>query len=438
MISKIESLVAIGLPILLYLMVFTDNIIFFYLSVMIGLLFLTKPVVLLPWYFVSSLSTSYFSLSNGMSAGRFTFVVILVSLFIQVINNQRKFTSPYILIVTILLIYSFLSAITSVTGSIEPFVLMTMNILFFLLLQYDDSIDMNKFYRYLSIAFFICLISIAFFILQHGQDLLLKRFHDEEEAMNSNRIAMMCNQTGTFLFAVFLLSKGFITKVLSILGFIAAILEIIILGTRSALIALILTSIIGIYLYQKANNNVSKKTIRLIFVSLIFIGGFIIYYLSMIDSPLMERFSVEAIVESKGTNRLNLIEIIMTKIFPDYPLFGVGIGSENIYEAGKPFGLERPGHNIIIDPLSQLGIVGFSLFLFLIIPLFVKSLKATLDSKIKYLITPAFLLFLTSVINGVGEIVFYERFFWNDMALCAYCLVLYRRSKVWGCIKHWH
>lgn len=427
----IESLVAVGLPVLLYMMVYTDNVIFFYMALAVGFMFILKPIVLLPFYFVASLSTSYFSLSSGMSAGRFAFVLILLSLFLQFLKNKDKVgANPNFLFVIVLIIFLFFSAITSVTGSLDPFVQMTMNLLFLFFLYYYVDLDLDRFYRFLSIAYFVCLISIAFYIMKNGQELFIQRFHDEEEAMNTNRLAMMCNQAGGLMFAMFLLSKKVKIKIISIVGYIIAILEIVILGSRSPLIALLLSSIIGFYLYQHVNKTIQRKNVYVLFFFLVFVFGVLVYYLSSIDSPLMERFTAESIVESKGTNRLNLIGIIMTKIFPNHPLLGVGVGSENIYEAGKVYGLERPAHNIIIDPLSQMGIIGFCLFLLFIAPIIVRSFKVALNNRsLCLVILPSLLLFVTTTINGIGEIIFYEKFFWNNLALCAFCLIQFRQEK---------
>lgn len=427
----VESLVAVGLPMLLYMMVYTDNVIYFYLALAVGFMFVLKPIVILPFYFVASLSTSYFSLSSGMSAGRFAFVLVIISLLIQFVKNKDKVgTNPNSLFIIVLIVFLFFSAITSVTGSLDPFVQMTMNLLFLFFLYYCVDLDLDRFYRFLSIAYFVCLISIAFYIMKNGQELFIQRFHDEEEAMNTNRLAMMCNQAGGLMFAIFLLAKKVGTKIVTIVGYIIAILEIIILGSRSPLIALLLTSIIGFFIYQHVNKTIKRKNVYLLFSFLVFVFGVLVYYLSSIDSPLMERFTAESIVESKGTNRLNLIEIIMTKIFPNYPLFGVGVGSKNILEAGKLYGLERPAHNIIIDPLSQMGMIGFSLFLLFIVPIIIRSFKVALnDRSLCFVILPSLLLFVTTAINGIGEVVFYEKFFWNNLALCAFCLVLFKRNN---------
>lgn len=419
---RLEDFTAIGLPILLFLMVYTGSHVFFYLVLLIGLLFINKPAVILPVYFVSSLNTTYFSLSSGMSAGRFIFILAFLSLIIKLLKNKNRVSNPTTPLAVVLIIYTFFSALLSITGNLEPFVLMLMNLLIFILLPYCIGFDLNKFYHYLSISYFACLISIAFYILQNGQELFVERFHDEEEVMNSNNLAMMCNQVGTLLFAMFLITKNIWSRAVSLLGFVIALMEIVILGTRSAFIALILSLVIGFVLYRREYSSNNKKSVRLIFLSLVILGGIVIYYLTSLDTPLMERFTAESVVESKGTNRLNLIDIIMSKIFPEHPLFGVGIGGRNILEAGKPFGLERPAHNIIIDPLSQLGIVGFLLYMCLLIPLFLKSFTITKKSAYPIVILPALLLCITSVINGIGEVVFYEKFFWNNLALCAFCI----------------
>ena len=63
----------ISLLIVLSLMMMTNthNIIFFYITICGCLIFANKPKVVIPAYFVASLSTSYFALGPGLSAGRF-------------------------------------------------------------------------------------------------------------------------------------------------------------------------------------------------------------------------------------------------------------------------------------------------------------------------------------------------------------------------------
>jgi len=159
-----------------------------------------------------------------------------------------------------------------------------------------------------------------------------------------------------------------------------------------------------------------KKQPRKFIIPLILLlvtGYFFINQIQQLDIPFIERFTIENVKESGGTHRLDTWEKLVPVTLENSAWFGYGLGGENSYALAYRNGLSHAAHNFLIDMLIQTGIVGVILFFSFFI-LLGKKLKNLL--KISVIILPVIIL-LTALFNGIGEVVYLEKLFWNGIAL---------------------
>ena len=144
--------------------------------------------------------------------------------------------------------------------------------------------------------------------------------------------------------------------------------------------------------------------------------GFGVFWISWDAFDLVE-ISSFGVVDSGGSDRMPAIKVMWKEVFPQYPILGVGLGGANFNAVARQYGIDHPCHNIFFDSLCQLGIIGFLIFLYIVIHYFkttYRCIKRT-NNELCFL---GFFLLLTATINGIGETVYIEKIYWNAIALC--------------------
>jgi len=414
---KSDTFIALLMPCLLMAMTQTHNSVFLYAIIAICALHITKPIIIFPVYFISSLSTAYFAIADGVSAGRYLSLIMIVSLAINLLikgsNNKGNNLIP---IWFLFALYCFLSSALSVTGSFVPFILLFQGLLVLLLLPNIKGVCIEYF---CSLLFFSCIIALIGIWIQFasvGFDrLLYERYRGAEGNTNSNRIAMMVMQLALVIISPFIANEqNKIIRWLSVIGFVLAIIIILLTGSRASLLAC-LGAFVIIFL-KISSQNIKKYIIP--FIVIISIAFFIIQQFNQVDSQVIERFSFQSLISTGGSDRLPAIQIFISKIFPQYPLFGVGLGGENFNVVAYPYGIDHPCHNIFFDSLAQIGLFGIIIFICLFFSIFNKSWHYLSSVSYQFPLIIALLLVIGAVINGLGETVYVEKWFWNALSLC--------------------
>ncbi|MBQ5474077.1 MAG: O-antigen ligase family protein [Lachnospiraceae bacterium] len=225
--------------------------------------------------------------------------------------------------------------------------------------------------------------------------------------VNSNDIAIMCEQLGSISIGSFMVFKKKSMRGVMVLASVISTIILLLSGSRAALLGLLAAIVFVIFAGSKEGIKNNIFAILVIFI----IGILFIHMLSDIDSPILDRYDANDVIDTEGSGRLPYMKAIITQIIPYYPLFGVGMGGQNI----MAMGIQKQCHNIVVDPISQIGFIGYILFLAFIIPHIARSYKSLKISSVA--IIPLTMTF-AAIVNGIGEVVFYEKFFWNDIALC--------------------
>lgn len=190
-------------------------------------------------------------------------------------------------------------------------------------------------------------------------------------------------------------------------------------GSRGALIAC-LSSLLFIGLINKIVYKKSAKTV----VSIFFGGLMVLALFSVVIARnpfLAERFTYDNLMESGGGSRLLAIQTLFKNVIPNHLWFGVGLGSANESAAILQFITYRSGStNMYVALIAELGIIGAALFYIYFIRITMESIK-TLHSLPNYYIVIFTCMVLTTCVHGISEVIFYERYFWNNyiMLICS-------------------
>lgn len=413
---KSDSLIALLMPLLLVFMILSHSMYYLYAILALCIVKITKPEVLFPVYFISSLSTAFFAISEGLSAGRFISLLMIISLIINNFRIKRPvIRNNYDHHLLLFILFCFFSSLFSITGSFVTFFMIVQGLLVLFLLPKQIELDSKYMISVLYFGVGISLVGVWLqFTAQGFEQLLLSRYQGEDGQTNSNRIAMMVMQMSAVCVTPFIVNDNRLIKWCSLVLFSMGLVVIVLTGSRASLIASLLSFLAVFYVVSR------KKLSRYIFPILIVIVGGILAFrqFSSIDSVVLDRFTVENLESDGGSERLPAIEVMLKEIFPHYPFFGVGLGGANFVTLARPFGIGHPCHNIIFDSLVQLGCVGFVIFISLVFKLLKSSWHALSSCNNSLYFVLPFILSIGAIVNGIGETIYVEKWFWNALALC--------------------
>lgn len=177
-------------------------------------------------------------------------------------------------------------------------------------------------------------------------------------------------------------------------------------GSRQAFIGIFIAILLIATFYTLHTVRNKKISIKILFLGASLL--FILYYLIVryvVDSLLWNRFMLLFESDKGGSVNARLMMIEKAKqMFYEAPLLGKGMGG---FKEVTNSNLTYP-HNIIYEILSEYGLIGILLFLFIIIYILFKSIKTIVISdtknssfQIMYLLLSLFILsFYFSLISG--------------------------------------
>lgn len=402
---------------------YTQSTILNILFIVFLLIPIKNPVLLLPVLFAAAVTSRLFlsSFDSQMSLSRIVVTIFILYSILNFILKKQARTNKRILIWLLLtLSIVILSTLQSETLDFIPLFSFALNLImfYFMSLYILDEQEKKRLNNYMIIsAIFIGLAVLYMTFKSNGMVLINQRLSIKE--VNSNRLAMAIAQVIMILvFAI----VTFIKKMKKLFLFFLATLvsglffSMLLTGSRTAFLAVLLSSISIILLTLNGKNK--RKLVLGIFI-LIFISLSIYKFTNGYDfQGVFRRFTLENIEESRGTHRINNSVLIIKYVIPHNFYWGVGIGADNVKVA---LGSHNPlfknaAHNIIIDPLSQIGIFGFLALWYMIIFVLKKSNRTFKDGN--YLIGLPLSLLLVSLFNGIGETMYTTRFIWFAMGLC--------------------
>lgn len=236
---------------------------------------------------------------------------------------------------------------------------------------------------------------------------------------NANNFAMMVVQLTVITVTFFLIPQNKNVPLLALLPTVGIGIYLLLLsGSRTGLLACVLT--IGFLLLiigQMQGKGVSYFVVLLCAMAVALV---IMSIITSGDNYLAQRFSIEDIKQYGGSGRLTSIKIALNHVIPEHFLFGVGPSTLSEIEAYQAYVLGAAScHNILISMLTQIGILGTIPHFYLIFRVLIKCYSSM---KKEPVFAVPFALIFASLINGIGEIVYLERFFWCVMSIAVIML----------------
>lgn len=388
----------------------------FYLSAILAFilfLFILVPEYLIPIYYLTSLS-GIFIAAPGLGMGRYLGFVLILGIIVRKFKNNEKIRVPYIIILTLILLSSIYSTFMQNAQYSTGFYAMVLNIIMIILFSnfYLTNFDIQQILKSIAFSFSLATLvfSLVIFFRLNNYGLGMQRMTILEN-LNPNAMAIMCAQMGIYLFAssLVLKNKKRIMITLSVLNIIMVILT----GSRSSLFALFLGIMVTYIIFLKVNRVNISKIFKVFIFSLTSIMLF--NYILSLNPYLASRMSLESIIETQGAGRGLVIEKLLYEVIPKNLWFGIGLGTENeVVHLSQFFYNPYPSHNFFISMLAQVGLIGLILYGIFLIKILLLGLKnARLDNT---LLIPIAMI-LTGFLNGIGETIFIERWFWNSFAL---------------------
>lgn len=387
---------------------------------------LKNPVLLLPVLFASNITSCFllFSSTAHISLSRIVTIIFIVYSINYFLIKGRFFIAEKKIILWLLLYLSliFVSTLLSETTSLTPFYTLSLNVVmfYFLTLYVLTEKEKRRLFYYFIISSVVIGLFVIYIAYKDSAFIFINQRFSMESEVNSNRVAMSLAQLiAILLFVVIILIQK--RKVFLILGtlilFLALTFIMLLTGSRTAFIAIILSLISILFLFY--NHRKIKKTIYgLFFFSILFYGIYMLIINKYGDQGVFQRFSIENMEQSRGTHRIDNSILIMKYVIPNNIFWGVGIGAYNIKAALSthyhPYA--NAAHNIIIDPLSQTGLFGFLALWYIIIFVLKKTVRRFRNGY--FLIGLPLSLLFVSLYNGIGETMYTTRFLWFAMGLC--------------------
>ena len=316
---------------------------------------------------------------------------MLIILFFYVFLIKKKFEFKRIFLILFPIIYLFFSSFIS-QGKYISFrytIFFTVFILLALILSKFDNwhntfINSIMFISYIFVivtifAYFFndIYIKIFFNLFSNESKIVMKRF------MRNGAQVGLTNQTANngFLISIGLSlllakigkQKGKIFFYLSILLYILALLMTL---KRSFIIANIIAFLFVYYIEYKFSGKKIKKMFLFIFgISLLIIILLIIQSFFPIINVMLERFTLSSNLNNFSSGRFSIYSSAI-QLFKENPVFGTGINTGAFILDNRLGGWKiQQVHNVYIQLLMELGLIGTFIFLFVMILVFLKSYK---------------------------------------------------------------
>jgi len=415
---SLTYLVVFVLLVLLFLGIYYEDNRFLILMVVISLPFIIWDTWLgVVFLFVTAI-VYYVTLFPGISLYR-TFALITFFSFLFGTFIKRKIYLNYQLSLWAMLItiISLLSILVSVypEDSIVEFLSLFVNILVLLsIMSMPYKLDYFKL-ELIAFAASSLMLFLGITIYAKGLYIDIRRLSLTEE-VNPNSFAMGIAQILPFLLSSYFLlqNKSLIKKLIIVLGILVGMVTLIFTGSRSSILGMVVGINLVLYLCNK-DNKLKKWFAIISFDSLLVL---LILGTQFYNPYLFQRFTIKDLFESHFARRGDIQKYIFNEVIPKHIWLGTGIGGGSVVQAlafsGVPQIYQKPAHNILIDILAQLGIIGLVIFsIFYAISLW-KGWGNL--SKSPFLI-PFYAIFITSLIIGIGETVYLNKMFWISIAM---------------------
>ena len=369
---------------------------------------LFTPAYMIPTLLVSAFMDMDCFIVGNLTASRF-FTLLLIFAPILLNKDKSVFNLKLLVYVIISVFYISISAFYS-SGNLNTSA-MTMLLNLFLIVSMS-AFNANHFHEVKKIIEFACceILLCMFVNLSTGSNIHYNGAYEFISDTNNNMIGMVIACVGAFFVGCYMTERdgGMIKKIFYISVVCACLFLAFLSGSRSATFGLFAAICVGlvISLIQSGAN-----LMKIIGFAAVFAIVCIILNDVLLSFPVLaDRFTLHEIQKSGGTGRFEIWSYVWNEVFPKNPIFGVGFGGEQIKNLLLDGMIKHSGiHNLFLDVLCQLGILGFTFFMYGLFYL-LKNLYKESKNDINFIIP--FVMLIACVFNGIGENIFLQRHFW--------------------------
>lgn len=323
-------------------------------------------------------------------------------------SHKRKFNNIFFrLLIILVFFYSYkLSSMSTFSGTMELVYIVLMSFIVSAIAKIDDSDPL---------AFLPALASyvIFFFVLM----VMLNPISDGERITFSYQVNANGFGFASALMTCIILLSLIIKKqkqrglyiTFSVLGFILVLLS----GSRNSIIA-VSFSIFLFYITNSRRQNKIGLILKLLTITMAFM--FAGYFVTSTIGLDMSRFSIESVIDSKGSNRMNIWSEIIPFIVAGYLWWGYGPGKAGSTETLTTLVHREYNstHNTFVESFSETGLIGFVVFMVIIIYTYVNYHKLV---KAKSQWGIAYGMFVFILFASIGESYFNDVLLWMIIGL---------------------
>jgi len=415
--KTIETIILITLVV--FSTFFVENSAIGIAIIFLSFLLIKNPEYLFPPLMIAALMNEDAFIIGGITASRyFTLLVIFIGFFHMLFQKKKLITGGTFIYLIVLGLYIFFSALLSDSGITDGLMAMVLNIALVVVMSGLRFKNLSSVILCMAIGgaeLLICILNSYFNTTANTYF----GFYQLIEGTNNNLLGITLAQIGALFIGLFFFRLNSFSvgqakkRYIFLIPVVLASFLLFVSGSRSASFGLVVSIIISFVYDMNRKSGIGGKSIAylLIIVFLYLVVGYLLE-----NNPLLaKRFTLEQIQETGGTGRFQIWSCVWNNIVLNYPVFGIGFGGLNVAKVLYENGIYHSGtHNLLLDMLAQLGILGCLYLVFGLLWLLKRTIKQC--SNVPQMIFPLLML-VTAIGNGVGENIYTARFFWIDIGL---------------------
>lgn len=344
----------------------------------------------------------FYRIPTGMPISPLFYIFSILNYgFLKYLQNKTKINIFHFFLLFFFVCYIYMSCSTSLTHSFDKMLMYLLSVLFIFAANNCRNFDFHLFNRMLYIIVMIVLsyvfikLTISPIITETGRRAMIFEQNTNVLARNISYFFVAC------LFLLHMYRKKWIYLFVAL-----SIGSILITGSRTSFFAVIFVAYVCSIYFSKAKKVLIKNSL-----------GYVILAVTLF-----------AIAQSTGYNRV--IQVSSDEISSDVrfvsaaelykyaisknPWTGIGLGNENSHEI---LGYVLDSDNMYVDILTQLGIIGLSIIMFLVLYTLYNIVKLKNDSEDYKNIYFPFALILVNMSMSMTESIFDESLFYTSIAL---------------------
>ncbi|MDU4789070.1 MAG: O-antigen ligase family protein [Clostridium sp.] len=236
------------------------------------------------------------------------------------------------------------------------------------------------------------------------------------ENVNGNTFAMSCAISVCVVFLDYYMLRGKKLCFIKILTLILGLILILLSGSRTALMATVLSCAIIMIIKAKREKRLEGTIFKLAILGIFVIAA--LYVVATVMNLDISRYNYIKVIQSGGTNRATIYQKLIPFIFDNqYYIYGYGPGHDCTRQILLSL-VNRNyahSHNTFLEAFGELGGIGLVLTVICTITSFRRISNSCIDEKSNYIM---FGILLCILISSVGESYFCYAVYWIILLIC--------------------